>query len=206
MPAGAADYDRSLAAFHPVSAPPIAEAEFRARLDGLRAAMRGQGIGATWLDASSSLTYYTGLSLGLSERIHGALVPAEGPLTYLSPAFERPKLETLIRLPGEIATWEEDGDPFALLSALAPGRIALDPAMPFGTAARAMAAAEGRILPAQPLIVAQRQIKSAAEIAVVQPRWTAPCGAAGGPCRPATPASPPARWPPSSTRRTGRWG
>lgn len=168
MPARASDFDRSLAAFRPVSAPPIAGAEFRARLDRLRAAMRGQGIGAVWLDASSSLTYYTGLSLGLSERIHGALVPAEGPPTYLSPAFERPKLETLIRIPGAIAVWEEDEDPFALLAGLVPGKIALDPAMPFGFAQRVMAAAGARAVPAQPLIAAQRQVKSAAEIAIMQ--------------------------------------
>lgn len=168
MPTRASDFDRSLAAFHPVSAPPIAETEYRARLDGLRAAMRGQGIGAAWLDASSSLSYYTGLALGLSERIHGALVPAEGPPTYLSPAFERPKLETLIRIPGGIAVWEEDEDPFARLAGLVPGKIALDPAMPFGFAQRVMAAAGARVVPAQPLIVAQRQIKSAAEIAIMQ--------------------------------------
>lgn len=168
MTARATDFDRSLAGFRPVSAPPVAEAEFTARLDGLRATMRGQGIGAVWLDASSSLTYYTGLALGLSERIHGALVPAEGPLTYLSPNFERPKLETLIRIPGEIAVWEEDEDPFALLAARASGRIALDPAMPFGFVSRLMEAAGQRVASAQPMIVAQRQIKSAAEIAIIQ--------------------------------------
>ncbi len=168
MPTRASDFDSSLAAFRPVSAPPIAGAEYRVRLDGLRAAMRGQGIGAVWLDASSSLTYYTGLTLGLSERIHGALVAAEGPLTYLTPTFERPKLETLIRLPGEIAVWEEDEDPFALLAGLSRGPIALDPAMPFGFVARLMAQAGARIVPAQPLIVAQRQVKSPAEIAILQ--------------------------------------
>lgn len=162
------DFDRALARFAPVTAQPISDAELRARIATLAAAMTAAGISGVWLDASSSLTYYTGLSLGLSERIHGALIHADGRLTYLSPTFERPKLETLIRLPGPIAVWEEDEDPFALLAALVEGQIALDPAMPFGFVTRLMAVAGARLVAAEPLIVAQRQCKSAAEIAIMQ--------------------------------------
>lgn len=163
------DFDQVLARFAPVSAPAIADAELQARISGLAAAMRAGGVGGVWLDASSSLTYYTGLTLGLSERIHGALVAADGRLTYLSPRFEQPKLETLLRLPGAIAVWEEHEDPFALLAGLVPqGQIALDPAMPFGFVSRLMAAAGPRLVPAEALIVAQRQCKSAAEIAIMQ--------------------------------------
>ena len=163
------DFDRALARFAPVTAPAITVAELRARIAGLAAAMTAAGIGGVWLDASSSLTYYTGLSLGLSERIHGALIHADGRITYLSPTFEQPKLETLLRLPGPIAVWEEDEDPFALLASLVPqGRIALDPAMSFGFVSRLMAVAGARLVSAEPLIVAQRQCKSAAEIAIIQ--------------------------------------
>lgn len=131
------DFQKALNAFHPVSVTAIADAEFRARIAGLQARLQQDGVKAVWLDASSSLTYYTGLSLGLSERIHGALVPAAGPLVYVSPTFEEPKLRTLLRLPGEVAVWEEDESPFALiagrLAALdCPGRgLGLDPATPF---------------------------------------------------------------------------
>lgn len=166
--------DLALSAFRPVTAPAITDAELRTRLSGLQARMQRAGVKAVWLDASSSLTYYTGLNLGLSERIHGALVPAAGPVTYVTPTFEEPKLRTLIRIPGEIAMWEEDEDPFALIAARlagsgAPGAgMALDPATPFVFADALMRATGGAVTSAQAMIVAQRQVKSAAEIAIIQ--------------------------------------
>ncbi|MFD2174806.1 M24 family metallopeptidase [Rhodobacter lacus] len=168
------DLSRALSEFHPVTAPGITDADLQLRLNGLQARMRREGLKAVWLDASSSLTYYTGLSLGLSERIHGALVPASGPLTYVTPTFEEPKLQTLIRIPGEIAMWEEDESPFALMAARmaasdAPGAgLAIDPATPFVFADGLSRAMGAPVRSAQPMIVAQRQVKSAAEIAIIQ--------------------------------------
>lgn len=154
--------DTALNSFYPVAAPPIADAELVARLLGLRERMRSAGVAAVWLDASSSLRYYTGLSIGLSERVHGALVLADR-LVYVSPRFEVPKLETMIRVPGEILPWEEHEDPCAMILSRVPGPLALDPATPFAFAARF-----GAAVSAGPMIAAQRQIKSAAEIAIIQ--------------------------------------
>ena len=47
-----------------------------------------------------------------AERIHGALVHQDGSLTYITPEFERPKLESMIRLAGKMAVWEEAVDRF----------------------------------------------------------------------------------------------
>ncbi|MDO9638292.1 MAG: Xaa-Pro peptidase family protein [Pseudotabrizicola sp.] len=162
------DYDTALAGFRPVDVPAISAAEFSARVAGLAQAMRSQGIAAVWLDTTASLTYYTGLTLHASERLHGALVLADGTLTYVTPNFERPKLETLLQLPGEIAVWEEDEDPFALIAARATGRIALDPGMRFGFAHRVMALPDLAVRSAQDLIAAQRCRKSPAELAILQ--------------------------------------
>ncbi len=98
-------FEQSLAGFTPVSAPRITDAELSARIAGLQKQLRQTGTKAVWLDASSSLQYYTGLSIGLSERVHGAIVPAEGGLSYVSPHFEVPKLETMMRLPPSLAAW-----------------------------------------------------------------------------------------------------
>lgn len=159
--------DTALARFTPVEAAPITDAELRTRIAGLQGRMQRAAISAVWLDASSSLAYFTGLSLGLSERIHGALIPARGDITYVSPTFEVPKLRTLLRLPGAIAQWEEDEDPFALIAGLAGGTLAVDPLTPFRFVTGLMAAG-AHVVPAQPLIVAGRQIKSRAEIALIQ--------------------------------------
>ena len=173
------DFDQALAQFRPVSVAPIAGAEYAARRERLQAQMQEQGIGAVWLDASSSLTYFLGHSLGLSERIHGALIPARGEPVHISPSFEEPKLRSLLREPGRVAVWEEDEDPFALIAAeveriAGEGAIlALDQATPWLFAAPLQQAMAGRVVPARPLIPGLRQVKSAAEIAIIQTAMTA---------------------------------
>lgn len=166
------DLDRVLAEFHPVAARPIDETAFRARLSALQVHLRAAGLAAVWLDASSALTYFTGLRLGLSERIHGALIPAEGPPIYLTPVFEAPKLERLLRVPGPLLMWQEDEDPFALVARHLkdrPGRgLGLDPATPFRFASGFLAALEGRVSSADQLIATLRQIKSPDEIAIIR--------------------------------------
>lgn len=134
-----AEFQEALKRFQPIAVSSIAEDEFRLRLRGLQARMIQQNVKAVWLDASSSLTYYTGLSLGLSERIHGALIPAEGAPLYISPTFEEPKLQTLIRIAGDVAVWEEDESPFDLMASRigalsCPGHlVAIDPATPLSS-------------------------------------------------------------------------
>lgn len=167
------DYDKALARFTAPGFTPIGVPERQARIAALQARMRAAGVKAVWLDASSSLTYFTGLKIGLSERMHGALIPSEGAPIYVSPVFEEPKLQTLLQLPGDLLLWEEHEAPGPMVVARAQGlnapgeSLALDPATPFLFAGTMM----GRgmpVVPARALIAAGRQIKSAAEIAILQ--------------------------------------
>ncbi|MCZ0963136.1 M24 family metallopeptidase [Paracoccus benzoatiresistens] len=171
-PAAQPDLDRALASFHPVFAAPIDIAAYQARLSALQIHIRAAELAAVWLDGSTSLTYFTGLQLGQSERIHGVLIPAEGPPAYLTPSFEAPKLDRLRQIPGPMLMWEEDEDPFALVARHLgglPGRgLGLDPATPFRFASEMIAAMEGRVVSAAGMIAELRQIKSAEEIAIIQ--------------------------------------
>lgn len=168
----AVDLDHALSRFGPVSAAPVSDAEHQTRVVALQERIRQAGLAAVWLDASSSLTYFTGLQLGQSERIHGALITSDGPPVYVTPVFEAPKLNSLLRLPGPLLMWEEDEDPFVLIAHHAAGcagrGVALDPATPFRFAAGLMAALEGAVQPAQDMIATLRQVKSPAEIAIIQ--------------------------------------
>jgi Xaa-Pro dipeptidase len=107
------DFATALAAFRPVTGLPIALPELLGRVGALQAQLLRDGIKAVWLDASTSLTYFTGTVAGPVRTIHGALVPATGAgdLIYVSPQFEAPKLRSLLRIAGEIAVWEEDEAP-----------------------------------------------------------------------------------------------
>ena len=162
------DFDTALRDFPAVSATAITRAEHADRLDRLAAAMRQDGVDAVWLDAAASLTYFTGLALHPSERIHGALVRSDASLVYITPNFERPKLESMLRLPGSIAVWEEHEDPFALFAAQLTGRLALGPETPFRFASRIAALPGLSVTGAEQMISAQRRVKSAAELAILQ--------------------------------------
>ncbi len=117
--------------------PPITDADRAERIARAQALMREAGIAALWLDVSASLTYFTGLKLRRSERLHGAVLPAQGELVYLCPAFEEAKLRTMITLGDTVATWEEHEDPTALVTdtlrglGIARGTVAIDEATQF---------------------------------------------------------------------------
>lgn len=153
---------------HPVAA--ITQEERRGRLSRLRERMQAHGIAATLLGPTESLRYFTGLVWHLSERLLGAVV-TEDRLIYVVPGFENSRVETLPHLPGEIALWQEEESPSALVSKLAgpSGRLALDDALPlafYHAFAEQMGAA--RLVDGGPMIRALRAIKSPAEIALIR--------------------------------------
>ena len=74
-----------------------------------------KGIAALYLDASTSLSYYTGLRAEGKERLHGAVIPADGPLSYICLAFEVQKTTASILIWGEIRGWDKHKDPKTLV-------------------------------------------------------------------------------------------
>ncbi|MCK5364100.1 MAG: aminopeptidase P family N-terminal domain-containing protein, partial [Gammaproteobacteria bacterium] len=54
---------------------PISTEERLGRIEKAQRLMRAEGIHALYLDASTSLSYFTGLRLRASERLHGAIIP-----------------------------------------------------------------------------------------------------------------------------------
>ncbi len=120
-------------------AQPIDNQERRARMQKAQRLMTEAGITALYLDASTSLFYFTGLRLHPSERLHGAVLPARGDLTYICPAFEAEKTQAMMVLKGDVATWEEHEDPTALVIDLVQakagrsGILAIDETTPFFT-------------------------------------------------------------------------
>jgi Xaa-Pro dipeptidase len=145
------------------------------RIDKAQRLMREKGVDALWLDVSSSLTYFTGLKMGRSERCHGALLPARGEIVYLSPAFEVEKLRTMLSLGDKVAAWEEDENPTALLIdtvrgfGATGGVIAVDEATPFFTFDGMRKVGEGfSFVNGSDITAPCRMIKSEHEIALMQ--------------------------------------
>jgi len=122
------------------------------------------------LGSTESLRYFTGLVWHQSERLLGALVTPTA-LTYIVPGFERSRVETLLQMPGDIATWEEEEDPADLVASLTGPmrRVALDDALPlFIYHALVGRMGAERLCDGGRLLRDLRICKSAAELALIQ--------------------------------------
>jgi Xaa-Pro dipeptidase len=174
---GGSSFAAELAQLSPMSAdvPAIGTDELRSRVARAQTLLREQGLDALYLDTSTNLNYFTGIGLKLTERLHGAIIPAHGEIAYLSPAFEEPKTREMLRFGEDVRVWEEHEDPTALVietvrsMGLASGSIAIDPAAPFFTVDGLRRAGNSfSFVSAGPVTEACRQVKSAAEIAIMQ--------------------------------------
>lgn len=173
---GGSTFEIELARLEPAPLPPpIATAELQARLLKAQGLMREQGVDALYLDTSTNLRYFTGVALGLTERLHGAIIPAQGEIAYLSPAFEEPKTRAYLKFGDDIRVWEEHEDPTALVvetvrsKGIEAGTIAIDPATPFFTVDGLRKAGNRYTFAnASSITAACRMVKSPAEIALMQ--------------------------------------
>jgi Xaa-Pro dipeptidase len=155
--------------------PPIAAAERVARLTNARTLMQRHGIGAVLVESGPSLDYYTGIQWWRSERLTGVVIPAVGDPIIVTPFFERPSIQEMLAVPAEIRTWQEDEDPLKLVADFLRERkaagapVAFEETNRFFIADRLKRQLPGvTIVSANPVVRAQRMIKSSAELALMQ--------------------------------------
>lgn len=157
-----------------VNAKPIDAAERLARLHKLQALMQAQKIAAFVVEPGTSLDYFTGVQWWRSERVTAAVIPAEGEAIIVTPFFEAPSVKETLQVPADIRTWNEDENPEALIvQALSDrklsGRIAVEPTTRFFIVDKMRAAGGAfEVVSGEGLINACRQIKSPAELALMQ--------------------------------------
>lgn len=163
-------------------ASPIGFPERQHRLTRARELMRQNGIGVVAITTGASLTYFTGLHWGQSERLFAFVLPLHSVPFIVCPAFEEPRVrERITATPSTLApetrilVWQEDQDPYAVLAGglrdagSAAGKLAIDERTQF-----VFADGISRALPslaltsATPVTAGCRMIKSPAELALMQ--------------------------------------
>jgi Xaa-Pro dipeptidase len=155
--------------------PPISSAERVQRLARAKELMQANGIGAVLVESGPSLDYYTGVQWWRSERLTAAVIPAQGDPIIVTPFFEQPSIAEMLKVPAEIRTWNEDEDPLKLVADfLRERKVASDP-VGFEETDRfwiedrlKRQLPSVRIVSANPVVRAQRMIKSPAELALMQ--------------------------------------
>lgn len=154
---------------------PIAVAEFQERINKAQGLMKSLGLDAVYLNAGTNLYYFTGTRWYASERMVGAILPAEGALEYIAPAFELDTLKGYMAIKGEVNTWHEDESPYQLFGAvlarlgLTQGRVGMDESADFFISEGIRDAnPELKVVSAKGVTAGCRMQKSATELALMQ--------------------------------------
>ena len=154
---------------------PISDDERRARMERARKLMVDNGFSAIFVEPGTTMSYFTGVLWGTSERMFAMVLPAKGEPAFICPGFEEARAKEVIRFSNDIRLWQEDENPGALVAqvirdrGLATSRIGIEQRARFFLAdliRTASPAVEQRI--ADSVTVGCRMIKSPAELALLQ--------------------------------------
>ncbi|MGB0936777.1 MAG: M24 family metallopeptidase [Colwellia sp.] len=153
----------------------ISKEEYQARINKAQQLMSAQGVCALYLDAGTNLSYFTGLNWYKSERLVGAILPAQGELEYIAPHFEKGSLQDNMKICGNYNGWHEDESPYQLFSKIINqlgfkgGKIAIDESAAFFVFDGCRKVAEKfEFINGSDITAPCRQIKSKAEITLMQ--------------------------------------
>jgi Xaa-Pro dipeptidase len=158
---------------------PIGLAEYQQRIAKAQQLMREQNISALYINAGTNLTYFTGTAWYASERLVGALLPAQGDLIYIAPWFEVSTLSGFMQIEANVASWHEHESPYELVintlkeNNIDQGTIAVDESTAFFVVDGMINAAKSQGLTfsftsSKSITAECRMIKSSSEIALLQ--------------------------------------
>lgn len=95
---------------------PITKEERLSRIERAQKLMTENKINGLYLDAGTAMEYFTGIKWGQSERMLAVIIPAQGEVKYISPAFEAERVKELMTINGEIRQWQEHESPYVLVA------------------------------------------------------------------------------------------
>ncbi|VAX07586.1 Proline dipeptidase [hydrothermal vent metagenome] len=154
---------------------PIGPKEYSVRIKKAQKIMQEAGIAGLYVNAGTNMTYFTGTNWRPSERMVGAVIPANGEIEYIAPAFEIGTLRQYMGIKGDVQGWEEHENPYDIFQkilqniAIKGNRIALDESCPFFISnGIALAAPEFDYVNGVCITALCRQIKSPNELALMQ--------------------------------------
>jgi Xaa-Pro dipeptidase len=154
---------------------PITDGERRARIAKAQRLMAQHKIDAIYLEPGSSMTYFTGMRWGTSERMFALVIPQHGELAWVCPKFEEERARELIKFGKDIRTWEEDESPYRRVAqifrdrGIRTGRIGMEERVRFFLFdGIRQEAPRLEFVSATPVTAGCRMIKSPAEIALMQ--------------------------------------
>ncbi len=132
-------------------------------------------IDAMFLDAGSSMEYFTGIRWSGSERMFAAIIPANGEIKYVSPGFEEERARELITLGDDVRIWHEHESPYKVVAGILKdfgihaGRVAMEERVRFFLFdGIRQEAPQNNYLSADPITIPCRMYKTAHELELMQ--------------------------------------
>jgi Xaa-Pro dipeptidase len=158
---------------------PISTSEREKRLERARQLMRENKIDALFLAGGTSLSYFTGVRWGNSERLFATVVPVTGKSFAICPSFEEGRAREQLNAgpleSADVLTWHEDESPYRLLSVglqnakIATGSLGIEERTPFVFADSLAQASPGiKLVSATPVTAGCRMIKSEHELELMK--------------------------------------
>ncbi len=154
---------------------PITLAERISRIAKVQRLLTENKMAALVLDCGTSMTYFTGIGWGQSERAMLAIIPAKGEVKYVCPAFEHDRLQEQIIIGKEIYAWQEDESPYLQVAnifkdaGITAGTIGIEERLRFFILDGIRKAAPNLSFESgDPVVLPCRMIKSVAEISLMQ--------------------------------------
>jgi Xaa-Pro dipeptidase len=163
---------------------PITLAEREHRIERARELLASTGIDALVICSGTSLSYFTGLRWGQSERFFAWTLPRRGNPFVVCPVFEEGRVRERMEaqpptLPAatttRVYTWNEDESPYALLAralkdaGIASGKIGVEERTQFAFSdGIAHASPTLSVISGTPVTSGCRAVKSPAELALMQ--------------------------------------
>ena len=160
-------------------AKPITIDERAKRTGRAKQLMGEQKLNAIILTGGTSLTYFTGIRWGLSERLFAVVIPRDGAPFVVCPAFEKDRSREQLALGplegSDVLTWQEDENPFERVAQglkdrrVIAGRVGVEETTKFVFADSVGAAAPAlRFVSASPVTAGCRMIKDAHELELIR--------------------------------------
>ncbi len=153
---------------------PISDEERLGRIEKAQRLMVENDIDAMFLDAGTTMFYYTGVRWGQSERMFAAVIPVRGELAWVCPAFEEERARELIRFGDDVRTWQEHESPYVRVAqalgdrGIRRGTIGIEERCRFFLYDGIRQETRARFVSADPVTIGCRVIKSPAELALMQ--------------------------------------
>lgn len=154
---------------------PITEEERRERRAKAQRLMATSNVSALLIEPGPSMTYFSGIEWGRSERLFAMLLPQRGEAIFVCPGFERERAESQIGNRFRIRVWQEDESPYALIATVlrdwgyATGILAVESSARFFVAdALTKLRPALRVIAADPITQTCRGVKSAHEIEIMR--------------------------------------